>query len=72
MDVVLACGIIHNHIMEVDPNDPIMQAGTCETGSSDWIQPNWREAIEESREWNNKRDKICQAMWTNYIIRRHA
>ena len=35
VDVVLACGVIHNHIMGVDPNDPIMQAGTCETESSD-------------------------------------
>ena len=62
MDVVLACGVIHNHIMGVDPNDPIMQVGTCETESSDRVR----------REWNNKRDEICQAMWADYIIRRHA
>ncbi|XP_030925049.1 uncharacterized protein LOC115952109 [Quercus lobata] len=59
-DVVLACGVIHNHIMGVDPNDPIMQAETCETESSDRVQPSRREAIVESREWNNKRDEICQ------------
>ena len=35
VDVVLACGVIHNHITGVDPNDPIMQAGTCEIESSD-------------------------------------
>ena len=62
MDVVLACGVIHNHIMGVDPNDPIMQAGTCETESSDRVQPSRRKAIVESREWNNKRDEIYQAM----------
>ncbi|XP_075658889.1 uncharacterized protein LOC142628730 [Castanea sativa] len=72
VDVVLACGVIHNHIMGVDPNDPIMQAETCETESSDRVQPSRREALVESREWNNKRDEICQAMWADYIIRRHA
>ena len=46
----------------VDPNDPIMQAGTCETESSDQVQPSQRKAIVESREWNNKRDEIYQAM----------
>ncbi|XP_050281500.1 protein ALP1-like [Quercus robur] len=69
VNVVLACGVIHNHIMGVDPNDPIMQDGTFETESSDRVQPSRREAIVESREWNNKRDEICQAMWADYIIR---
>ena len=72
VDLVLACGVIHNHIMGVDPNDLIMQAETCETESSDRVQPSRCEAIVESRECDNKRDEICQAMWADYIIRRHA
>ena len=35
MDVVLACGVIHNHIIGVDPNDLIMRDEMCETKSSD-------------------------------------
>ena len=58
--------------MGVDPNDPIMQAETCETEPSDQVQPSRCKAIVESRDWNNKRDEICQAMWADYIIRRHA
>ena len=59
VDVVLSRGVIHNHIIGVDPNDLIMQDETCEIGSSDRVQPSRLEAIEESREWNHKRDKIC-------------
>ena len=62
VDLVLACGVIHNHIMGVDPNDPIMQVETCETKSSDQVQPSRCEVIVESRECDNKRDEICQAM----------
>ena len=72
VDVVLACGVIHNHIMGFDPNDPIMQAETCETESSDRVQPSRCKAIVESKECDNKRDEICQEMWADYIIRRHA
>ena len=25
-----------------------------------------RESIEDSKLWNAKRDKICQAMWSDY------
>ena len=67
MDVVLACGVIHNHIVGVDPNDPIMQDETCDTESSDRVQPSRREVIVESREWNNKRDEICQPIIHNHL-----
>ena len=33
VDVFLAYGFIHNHIVGVDPNDPFMQDETCETKS---------------------------------------
>ena len=39
---------------------------TCEIKSQSIVQQSWWEAQEESREWNEKRDKICEAMWTNY------
>ena len=59
VDVVSTCDVIHNHIIGVDPNDLIMRDETCETGSSDRVQPSRLEAIVESREWNHKRDEIC-------------
>ena len=34
VDVVFACGVIHNHITRVDPNDLIMGDETCEIESS--------------------------------------
>ena len=33
MAVVLACCVLHNHIMRVDPNDPIMGDTTREIDS---------------------------------------
>ena len=30
MEVVLACCVIHNHIMGVDPNDSIMEGEVCD------------------------------------------
>ncbi len=41
---------------------------TCEIKSRNIVQQSWWEAQEESREWNEKRGEICEAMWTNYAM----
>ena len=66
--VVLACCVVHNHIMEVEPNDHIMEDAMNQVESNDPQQEtqSCRESIEDSRLWNAKRDEICQAMWFDY------
>ena len=66
--VVLACCMVHNHIMGVEPNDHIMEDAMNQVESSDLQQETQsrRESIEDSRLWNAKRDEICQAMWSDY------
>ena len=58
--VVLACCVIHNHIMGVDPTDYIMEATMNQvksTGSQQETQSR-RDSIEDNRVWNAKRDEI--------------
>ena len=66
--VVLAFCVIHNHIMEVDLSDYIMEVAMTQVESSGLQQEtqSHRESIEDSRVWNAKRDEICQAMWSDY------
>ena len=66
--VVLAFCVIHNHIMEVDLSDYIMEVAMTQVESSGLQQEtqSYRESIEDSRVWNAKRDEICQAMWSDY------
>ena len=70
MKVVLACSVVHNHIMGVEPNDHIMEDAMNEVESSDPPRETQsrRESIEDSRLWNAKRDEICQAMWSDYTM----
>ena len=68
MKVVLACYVVHNHIIGVEPNDHIMEDAMNQVESSDHQQETQsrQESIEDSRLWNAKRDEICQAMWFDY------
>ena len=61
MKVVLACCVVHNHIMGVEPNDHIMEDAMNQIESSDPQQETQsrRESIKDSRLWNAKRDEIC-------------
>ena len=62
--VVLACCVVHNHIMGVELNDHIMEDAMSQVESSDPQQERQsrREFVEDSRSWNAKRDEICQVM----------
>ena len=66
--VVLACCVIHNHIMGIDPTEYIMEAvmNQVESSGSQQETQSHRDSIEDSRVWNAKRDEICQAMWSDY------
>ena len=66
--VVLACYVVHYHIMGVEPNDHIMEDAMNQVKSTDPQQEtqSGRESVEDSRSWNAKRDEICQAMWSDY------
>ena len=68
--VMLACYVVHNHIMGVEPNDHIMEDKMNEVESSDPPRETQsrQESIEDSRMWNAKRDEICQAMWSDYTM----
>ncbi|XP_059461071.1 protein ALP1-like isoform X1 [Corylus avellana] len=75
MEVVLACCVIHNHIMGVDPNDSIMEEAVCDVESqnqSGRVYQTRREVQEENREWTIKRDVICHAMWDDYKNRKNV
>ncbi|KAK9997380.1 hypothetical protein SO802_022066 [Lithocarpus litseifolius] len=70
VNVVLACGLIHKHIVEVDTIDPILDAVNRDTQyESCGVQQTQRETLEEIREWVKKRDEICLAMWEDYNAR---
>ena len=58
--VVLACYVVHNHIMGVEPNDHIMEAAMNQIESSGSLQEtqSCQDSIEDSRVWNAKRDEI--------------
>ena len=68
VEVVLACCVVYNHIMGVEPNDHIMEDAMNQVESSDPQQETQsrREFIKDNRLWNAKRDEICQAMWSDY------
>ena len=70
--VVLACCVVHNHIIGVEPNDHIMEDAMNQVESSDPQQETQsrRESIENSRLWNAKKDEICQAIWSDYTTSR--
>ena len=68
VEVVLACCVIHNHIIGVDPTNYIMEAAMNQVESNDSQSKTHsrRASTEESRVWNVKRDEICQVMWSDY------
>ncbi|PPD88692.1 hypothetical protein GOBAR_DD14370 [Gossypium barbadense] len=63
VDIVLACCIIHNHIMGVDLSD-LLNQGLYEESESDSIIQTLteREERQEAREWSAKRDEIAQTI----------
>ena len=72
VDVVLACCVLHNYIMGVDPNDSIMRDANREFQSQrERVQLTRREERAENRDWTMKRDAIAHAMFIDYRNRRN-
>ncbi|KAF8400294.1 hypothetical protein HHK36_013591 [Tetracentron sinense] len=73
VDIILACCVLHNHIMGVDPTDDITRDVErelhSETQGTQLIRRTQREEREENREWAIKRDAIANAMYNDYINR---
>ncbi|KAF8376684.1 hypothetical protein HHK36_031647 [Tetracentron sinense] len=73
VDIILACCVLHNHIMGVDPTDNITRDVErelqSETQGTQLIRRTQREEREENREWAIKRDAIANAMYNDYINR---
>ena len=74
VDVVLACCIIHNHIIGVDPLDSIVNDVALDTqfengSTSRRVQQSQREIQGENKEWVKILDDICRAMWDDYVVR---
>ena len=60
VDVVLACCIIHNHIMRVDPYDFLMEEICSESEPiRRTINLNQREEREENKRVDNKKRNDC-------------
>jgi hypothetical protein len=72
VDVVLACCIIHNHIMEIDPYDFFMEE-ICSKSESirRTINLSQWEKRKENREWITKREMIASTMWNDYNTQRN-
>ena len=72
VDVVLACCIIHNHIMGVDPEDFLMEEICPDSEPSRrTMYLSQREEREENREWISKREMIASTMWNDYNTQRN-
>jgi hypothetical protein len=72
VDVVLACCIIHNHIMRFDPYDFLMEEICSESEPiRRTINLNQREEREENKEWITKREMIASTMWNDYNTKKN-
>jgi hypothetical protein len=80
IDMVLACAVIHNYILGVDPYDPLVN----DIGSSNEIAYDSQDLISEigslsqsqsqqraaNQEWVAKRDAMAATMWEHYVQNR--
>ncbi|XP_020262568.1 uncharacterized protein LOC109838546 [Asparagus officinalis] len=79
VDIVLACTILHNFIIIVDPSDELLNddefnedidgevAFESDTNLVNFTQnQTQREQTESRNEWKTLRDDIVWAMWVNY------
>jgi hypothetical protein len=72
VDVVLACCIIHNHIIGVNPYDFLMEEICSENEPiRRTINLSQREEREENREWITKRKMIASTMRNDYNTQRN-
>ncbi|XP_065865652.1 protein ALP1-like isoform X2 [Euphorbia lathyris] len=68
--IIVACCILHNYMIGVDPNDAILEQVDEEIlnwNNSEDEQHNARENNEETRQGEIVRDLIAADMWVDYI-----
>lgn len=68
--LIMVCFLLHNFIRNEMQNDPIeleMDDQSIENGNEDTAvdEVEFIDAIENSAEWNQKRDAIADFMWMN-------
>jgi len=69
---VLACCIIHNHIIRVDPYDFLMEEMCSESEPiRRTINLSQQKEIEENKEWITKGEMIVSTMWNDYNTKRN-
>ncbi|KAF6176103.1 hypothetical protein GIB67_000197 [Kingdonia uniflora] len=60
--VIVACCIIHNHIIEVDPNDNL-EDPNAKKGEHGGMPHEEIGALKGTEAWTNFRDNLCANMW---------
>jgi len=72
VNVVLACCIIHNHIIGVDPYDFLMEKNYSKSEPiRRTISLSQQEERKKNREWITKGEMIASTMWNYYNIQRN-
>ena len=68
-EIILACYILHNYLMGVDPDESLIAKVDEEVLHSHYerVAPTPREDDEDARQGDIIRDSITSAMWQNYI-----
>ena len=68
-EIILACCILHNYLMGVDPNESLIAEVDEEVLHShrERVSLTPREDDEDARQGDIIRDSIASAMWQNYV-----
>ena len=68
-EIILACCILHNYLMGVDPNESLIAEVDEEVLHSyrEHVASTPREDDEDARQGDIIRDSIALAMWQNYV-----
>ena len=68
-EIILACCILHNYLMGVDPDESLIAEVDEEVLHShrERVAPTPREDDEDARQGDILRDSIALAIWQNYV-----
>ena len=68
-EIILACCILHNYLMGVDPDESLIAKVDEEVLHSHrkHVAPTPREDDEDARQGDIIRDSIASTMWQNYV-----
>ena len=68
-EIILACCILHNYLMGVDPDESLIAKVDEEVLHShrERVAPTPREDDEDARQGDIIRDSIASTIWQNYV-----